>query len=193
MTMTLNTTSYQLAARTLPAGEARAAVFSRHYDADITDVWDACTNPERLARWWQPVEGDLRVGGRFTQGDFGPGLVLTCEAPRLLTIAVGGGDPHTDQIELRLSPGANGGTDLEFEHATCLDTHEIGGQIYDAVYCMGGGYGPRLVTLEQHLNGTLPGDVDVRALHMRDDFRAPINDSMAALDELLISSGQKRV
>jgi hypothetical protein len=35
--------------------------------------------------------------------------------------------------------------------------------------------------------------VDVRALHLRDDYREPINDSMAALDELLISSGQKRV
>ncbi|MCU1588446.1 MAG: hypothetical protein JWN31_1939 [Frankiales bacterium] len=193
MTDTTTATTYALAARQLPAGEARAAVFTRHYDAAIEDVWDACTNVERLRRWWQPVEGDLRLGGRFTQGDFGPGLVLRCEAPRLLTIAVGGGDPHTDQIELRLTASADGGTDLEFEHATCLDTHEIGGQIYDAVYCMGGGYGPRLVTLEQHLNGTLPADVDLRALHLRDDYRAPINDSMAALDELLISSGQKRV
>ena len=50
---------------------------------------------------------------------------------------------------------------------------------------MGGGYGPRLITLEQHLAGTLPADVDVRALHLRDDYRDPINDSMAALDELL--------
>ena len=31
---------------------------------------------------------------------------------------------------------------------------EIGGQVVDAVYCMGGAYGPRLVTLEWHLRGT---------------------------------------
>jgi uncharacterized protein YndB with AHSA1/START domain len=193
MTVTANDTSIELLTRTLPAGDARAAVFTRHYDADIEDVWDACTNPERLARWWQPVEGDLRVGGRFTQGDFGPGLVVRCEAPSLLTVHVGGGDPATDQIELQLTRAADGGTDLRFEHATCLDTHEIGGQIYDAVYCMGGGYGPRLVTLEHHLAGTLPADVDVRGLHLRDDYREPINSSMATLDELLTSSGLKRV
>ena len=33
------------------------------YDTDIHDLWEACTNPERLARWIAEVSGDLRVGG----------------------------------------------------------------------------------------------------------------------------------
>ena len=33
------------------------------YDTDIGDLWDACTAPERLARWIARVDGDLRVGG----------------------------------------------------------------------------------------------------------------------------------
>ena len=33
------------------------------YDTDIDDLWEACTNPERLARWIAEVSGDLRVGG----------------------------------------------------------------------------------------------------------------------------------
>ena len=33
------------------------------YDTDIEDLWDACTDPERLARWIAKVSGDLRVGG----------------------------------------------------------------------------------------------------------------------------------
>ena len=33
------------------------------YDTDIDDLWQACTTPERLARWIARVDGDLRVGG----------------------------------------------------------------------------------------------------------------------------------
>lgn len=178
-------THHEVRRRTIAAGEARSAVFRRVYDAPIEDVWDACTNPERLRRWYAPVEGDLRVGGTVTQAPLGEGRIVRCEPPRLLTVALGGGDPAPDEIELRLSEGDNGTTVLEFEHATTLDTHEIGGRVFDAVYCMGGGYGPRLVTLDWHLRGTLPDDLDPTRLHLREDLRPAIEGSMAALDELL--------
>jgi len=180
-------TTYELRRRTIAAGEARCAIFRRVYDAPIDDVWDACTDPQRLRRWYAPVEGDLRPGGRFTQGDFGPGLVTRCEAPRLLTVALGGSAdaPAPDEIELRLTARDDGTTMLEFEHATTLDSHTIGDQVFDAVYCMGGGYGPRLETLDQHLRGTLPADLDVTALHLREDLRPAIEQSMAALAVLL--------
>jgi uncharacterized protein YndB with AHSA1/START domain len=184
-------THHELHRRQIAAGEARCAVFRRTYDAPIEDVWDACTDPERLRRWYAPVEGDLRVGGAFTQGDFGPGRIVRCEPPRLLTIALGGGDPAPDEIELRLIPGEDGTTVLEFEHATTFDTHEIGGQIFDAVYCMGGGYGPRLITLDQYLRGGLPDDVDPTALHLRDDLRPAIEQSMGAL-AVLIEADKRR-
>ena len=180
-------TTYEVRRRTIDAGEARCAVFRRVYDAPIEDVWDACTDPERLARWYAPVEGDLRPGGTFTQGDFGPGRVLRCEAPHRLTVALGGSAEAAapDEVELRLTPRDDGTTQLEFEHATTLDSHTIGGQVFDAVYCMGGGYGPRLETLDQHLSGTLPADLDVRALHLREDLQPAIEQSMAALAALV--------
>ena len=47
------------------------------FDTDAADLWDAMTDPRRLARWIAEVEGDLRVGGvvqaRFTSGWEGPG------------------------------------------------------------------------------------------------------------------------
>ena len=178
-------THHELRQRRLPAGDARCAVFTRTYDAGIEDVWDACTDPERLRRWYAPVAGDLHLGGTFTQGDFGQGTVVRCVAPSMLTVHLGGGDPVTDQIELRLRSNGDGTTVLEFEHATTLDSHEIGGEIYDAVYCMGGGYGPRLITLQQHLDGTLADDVDVSGLHLRDDMGPAIQTSMRELATLL--------
>jgi uncharacterized protein YndB with AHSA1/START domain len=185
MTTDHTATEHELRHPTIPAGRARSAMFRRTYDADIADVWDACTNPERLARWYQPVAGDLRLGGEFTQGEMGGGRIVACEAPRLLRLALGPGDPSPDQLEVRLSEGPDGTTVLEVEHATTLDTHEIGGQIYDAVYCMGGGYGPRMLALDLYLHDGLPADLDVTQMHMREEFRPAIETSMAEIQKLL--------
>ena len=35
--------------------------FERHLDYPIRDVWDAITNPERLADWWLPFDADITV------------------------------------------------------------------------------------------------------------------------------------
>jgi len=60
--------------------ESRGAVRVEDvYDTDIHDLWEACTTPERLARWIAEVSGDLRVGGTihavFTSTWTGPGRV----------------------------------------------------------------------------------------------------------------------
>lgn len=42
--------------------EAKVVVLHQTFDTDIDDVWDACTNAERIPRWFLPVSGDLRLG-----------------------------------------------------------------------------------------------------------------------------------
>lgn len=101
-----------------------------------------------------------------------------------MRVALGPGDPSPDQLEVRFSEGAHGTTVLEVEHATTLDSHEIGGRMYDAVYCMGGGYGPRLLALDLHLRGDLP-EIDVTSLHLNPTFEPAIQASMAAIQDLL--------
>lgn len=173
----------ELQRRTIPSGEARVAVFTRTYPTTVEDLWDACTNPERLRRWYVPVSGDLRVGGSFQQLNMGSGTIVVCDAPRLLKLSLGGG---ADEIELRLSPGAEDGTAaLELQHATTLDSHDIGGQTFDAVFCMGGGYYPRLRALDMHLRGTLPDDYDSAAFHLNPDMRSTIERGSAAMSALL--------
>jgi hypothetical protein len=34
----------------------------RTYTAEVVDVWDALTSPERVPRWLAPLSGDLREG-----------------------------------------------------------------------------------------------------------------------------------
>jgi uncharacterized protein YndB with AHSA1/START domain len=186
--MTTDTTSYQepapeLRHRTIPAGEARVAVFTRTYRTTPADLWDACTSPERLRRWYAPITGDLRVGGDFRQENMGSGTILVCDAPSLLKLSLGGG---ADEIELRIQPGAEPGTTtLELQHATTLDSHEIAGQMYDAIFCMGGGYYPRLRALDLHLQGALPNDYDSSAFHLNPDMRSTIERGSAAMAALL--------
>ena len=78
------------------------------YDTDIEDLWRACTEPERLARWIGEVAGDLRPGGivrsSWTSGWSGPARIDACEPPRHLRLT---SDPGTDgetQIEAWLTP-----------------------------------------------------------------------------------------
>jgi uncharacterized protein YndB with AHSA1/START domain len=94
--MTIDTTTYhepdpELRHRTIPAGDARVAVFTRTYQTTVEDLWDACTDPERLRRWYVPVTGDLRVGGSFQQVNMGSGTIVVCDAPHLLKLSLGGG------------------------------------------------------------------------------------------------------
>jgi uncharacterized protein YndB with AHSA1/START domain len=60
------------------------------YDTDVDDLWQACTTPERLARWMADVTGDLRVGGEFeatfTSGWEGTGRVEICDPPHRLVV-----------------------------------------------------------------------------------------------------------
>ena len=65
---------------------AKVVVASRTYDTSPADLWHALTDPERLPRWFAPVSGDLRQGGRFqVEGNAG-GEVLACDAPTRLAL-----------------------------------------------------------------------------------------------------------
>lgn len=77
------------------------------YDTNIVDLWEACTAPERLARWIGEVSGDLQVGGMihatFTSSWTGPGRIDACEAPRHLLLTMEPGTEDEAQIEAWLS------------------------------------------------------------------------------------------
>lgn len=98
--------------RTLAGGRG-AVLVQAHYDTDIDDVWEACTRPERLARWIAEVEGDLRPGGefraRFTSGWLGTGQVQVCEPPqRLVVLTRQAGESDDSVIEATLSSDGAG-------------------------------------------------------------------------------------
>jgi uncharacterized protein YndB with AHSA1/START domain len=110
----------QVGSRTLEAGVARIVTISRVYDTTLDDLWDACTTAERISRWFLPISGDLRLGGRFAFQGNSSGTIERCEPPQRVdaTWEFGG---ETSWIELRLTPEAGGGARLTLEHIAHVD------------------------------------------------------------------------
>jgi uncharacterized protein YndB with AHSA1/START domain len=108
--------------RTMPGGEGRTVKLRRSYDAEIDDVWDAITNPDRIRRWFLPVEGDLRLGGRYKLKGNAGGKILRCEPPRLLEVtwSMDPKDEENSKVEVRLSVGEDAQTILDLEHAAIV-------------------------------------------------------------------------
>jgi uncharacterized protein YndB with AHSA1/START domain len=148
--------------RQLPGGEGHAVVLRREYDAAIEDVWDAITDPDRISRWFLPVTGDLRLGGRYQLKGNAGGEIRRCEPPRLLQVTwIFGEDPSpgsdTSLVEVRLSSVGDGRTAFELEHAAVVDPDQWGEYGPGAV---GVGWDLGLLGLGLHLRGGSIEDPD---------------------------------
>jgi uncharacterized protein YndB with AHSA1/START domain len=94
---------------------ARVVVAGRTYSTTPEDVWDAFTRPERVKRWFLPLSGDLRLGGRYQLEGNAGGEITACEPARRLALTWEFGGERT-WLEVRLSADGKGGTRLQIEH-----------------------------------------------------------------------------
>ncbi|MGP4109952.1 SRPBCC family protein [Streptomyces sp. 4N509B] len=119
VTTQINAVRREVGRRALQAGEARVVTLSQPYEAPVEDVWDACTNPERIPRWFLPVSGELRLGGRYQLEGNAGGTVESCDPPHGFA-ATWEFDDNVSGIALRLGPaelaGGRAGTLLRLEH-----------------------------------------------------------------------------
>lgn len=124
----------------------------RTYDASPEDVWDALTDPDRLVRWFLPVTGDLRVGGRYSLEGNASGEIVRCEKPReiALTWEFGGG---SSDVQLRLT-GQGHTTLFELEHSPV--PAEIIPNASPELWGLGAGWEMALHALGDLLAGKLP-------------------------------------
>jgi uncharacterized protein YndB with AHSA1/START domain len=108
----------------IAAGEGRTIRLRRTYEAPIDDVWDALTTPERISRWFLPISGDYRVGGRYQLEGNAGGEILTCERPTRFRVTWVYGDvtdpASVSELEVRLASASEGTTTLELEHTAVV-------------------------------------------------------------------------
>ena len=154
-----------IGSRVVAAGEARVMTISQSYDTGIDDLWEACTKPERIARWFLPVSGDLCLGGRFQiEGNAG-GTIERCDPPKSFgaTWEFGG---EISWIEVRLSPEEDGSTRLELEHTAHVDDKRWAEFGPGAV---GIGWDGAFMGLANHLSSGQPVDRKLAAAWMASD------------------------
>lgn len=139
---------------------ARALIAERTYDTTVDDVWDAVTNRERIPRWLGPIEGDLRLGGRYQLEGNASGEVTTCDPPThlALTWEFGGG---VSWVDVRLSEGPDGDTLLRLEHVALVDDLDMWNQFGPGA--VGIGWDLSLLGLAEHLRTGDSVDMDAEA------------------------------
>ena len=65
---------------------AHAVTLSRRFEAPAEELWNAVTDPEPLQRWFTPVSGELRLGGRYQfEGNAG-GTITACRPSSHLAV-----------------------------------------------------------------------------------------------------------
>jgi uncharacterized protein YndB with AHSA1/START domain len=158
----LQATTREVGSGTLPSGEAKVVKLARSYPADAEDVWDAITTPERLARWFLPVSGDLRLGGTYQLEGNAGGEIRACEPPRRLQLTWIMGPPEGPEdssiVDVVLEPDPDlGGTRLTLTHTAVVppemwDTFGPG--------AVGVGWDLGVVSLAAHLEGQEIGTPD---------------------------------
>jgi uncharacterized protein YndB with AHSA1/START domain len=143
----------------IAAGVGRAVRLRRDYDAPIEDVWDALTDPERIGRWFLPVSGEYRIGGRYQfEGNAG-GEIVACERPHRLKVTWVYGEVTSDadvsEVEVRLSTVSAEKTRFELEHTAIVPEDRWDEYGPGAV---GVGWEGGLLGLTLHLRGGSVGD-----------------------------------
>ncbi|WP_280264573.1 SRPBCC family protein [Nocardia wallacei] len=97
----------------------KIAVARRSYPTDRSDLWNALTDIERIPRWFLPISGDLRVGGRYQLEGNAGGVVERCEAPERFDVTWEMG-PQISWLTISLTPEGEG-TLLELVHEAQVD------------------------------------------------------------------------
>ncbi|MDY7231202.1 SRPBCC family protein [Hyalangium rubrum] len=93
---------------------ARVVIATRVYHTDPQDLWDALTHTERIPRWFMPIEGELRLGGRYQLKGNAGGTITRCDPPTAFDVTweMGGG---MSWVTVRLAPEGKD-TRLTLEH-----------------------------------------------------------------------------
>ncbi|MCY4576579.1 MAG: SRPBCC family protein [Chloroflexi bacterium] len=103
-------------------GKAAAAVtLSRSFEASAEELWDAVSNAERIPRWFLPVSGDLKTGGRFQLEGNAGGEILACEpVSRFAATWEFGGDVSWVDVSVE---NLEGSARLTLTHTALLSPH----------------------------------------------------------------------
>ncbi len=98
---------------------ARAVEGSRLYSTAADDLWAALTDVERIPRWFLPIHGDLKLGGRYQLEGNAEGTITRCDPPEALDVTWEFAG-NISWVSVRLAP-EGGGVRLTLVHTMLKD------------------------------------------------------------------------
>lgn len=162
----------------------RAVTLQRPYKTSVEDLWDAVTSAERIPRWFLPVSGELKLGGKYQLEGNAGGTITDCVPPRYFaaTWEFAGGKSW---IEVRIEPEGEG-TMLTLAHICPVDA-------FWAQYgpgAVGVGWDLGTVGLEMHLAGEEIGKFDENAFATSPEGKALISSASEDWARAAIEAGE---
>lgn len=163
-------------------GEDVRVVLRRSYQAEMEEVWDALTDPERIRRWFMPITGELKQGGSFQLEGNAGGEILECEPPERFKLTFGG---PTSLVEITLSAGPDDTTELQMDHSVpAAMAGGAGGALY-----VGPGWDGGLMGLALYLEGQIAEDQDPREMANSPEVAEFTKESVRAWIKAVRESG----
>jgi uncharacterized protein YndB with AHSA1/START domain len=169
---------------------ARVVVATQTYDAEISEVLDTITSAERIPRWFMPVTGDLRLGGRYQLEGNAGGEILACDEPTRLGVTWEYGG-NVSWLEVRLSADGDDHTTLVLEH-TAQVPEEFWAEFGPGA--VGVGWDLALIGLAAHFrSGAAVDPAEAAAWTMSDEGRSFATESSQAWCAAAIADGDDEV
>ena len=123
----------------------------RTYATDPADLWECLTDPDRIARWFMPLSGELKEGGSYQLEGNAGGEILQCAPPERLRTTFGGPESI---VQLTLTAQGTGRTELTLDHSVPVAmARSVAGALF-----VGPGWDGAFLGLGLYLAGEVVGD-----------------------------------
>ncbi|WP_106814891.1 SRPBCC domain-containing protein [Microbacterium timonense] len=172
----LDAVTREIADEDIDGFPSRVQTLAQTYPSPLDDVWDAVTTGARIARWFLPISGDLRLGGRYQIENNAGGEIQECVPPAngtahyKVTWEYGGG---VTWLTVRLIADGADSTRFELEHVAHVDDVPSAFWEMYGPGATGVGWDGGLLGLALHLGGgNGPSPEEAEAWAFTDEGRA---------------------
>lgn len=100
----------------------RSISLSRSLAVTLDELWAALTSADRIALWFVPVSGELKLGGRFQLQDNASGTITECEPGSRFTLTWEFGD-DVSWLEVNLAHDGDEHARVTLTHTSLLTEH----------------------------------------------------------------------
>ena len=165
---------------------AAAVTLACNYETTAEDLWRAITDSDHVPRWFLPLSGELKLGGRYQLEGNAGGEITACTRPSHLALTWEFGE-DLSWVEIHCTAQQAGTVRLELKHTGHLSPH------WDTYGpgATGVGWDMAFIGLARYLAHPTKPKLDATAFVTSAEGEALIKDSGAGWEQAAIDAGTK--